>query len=266
MPCSCKKSKQSEASISLLYRSPSNISKSSFYLQTVGAPYKPYKEDPRAEQISDSGPVDIKDLNFDSTTKPVQLCFNCVRKHLGLAYMFLSQESLEQNLIGLGELGCAAMHLKLSFGDVAQKIQQLIVWTLRQNDFKAVLPWIELLMNQLSLDLPSSQISKELSGDLQDSAQKLLLCLTRVYSLLFVQLSYEEVNKGWATAQLAFQGFHLVSAFGNRQLYMQFRELWKIIQSMKPGDALYQEAQKRLMEAIKTAYTHYKESTPIISL
>lgn len=254
MPCSCRKSKQTESSINVLYREPSNVLKTNFNIVTAGAPYKPVNE---VLQVSDSKDLSLQDLDFGSTTKPTQLCFNCVRKHLGLAYIFFQQDSLQDNLAGLGQLCCASDHLARDFKSLSQQIYGLAADTLQKLDFKAVLPHIEQLLQTLTVDPTLAQNPQE--KRVKNMHIEFLLSLAKVYSLLFIEISYEEINKSWAVSQLAFRGIRAAGFQGNRDLYMQLRELWKIIQSMQVGDELYLQARKRLMQFMIDAYNKYKQ-------
>lgn len=80
-----------------------------------------------------------------------------------------------------------------------------------------------------------------------------------MYSLLFVELSYEEVNKTWATAELSFMSYNAFRATNALQYYNTYRPLWKLIQSMNFMDENYLAARDYMYSLMVSKYPVYSQ-------
>lgn len=194
-------------------------------------------------------------LDVSSTTTPDQLCFNCVRKHLGLAKQLLQHKTVTHVFTAAGQIMCALNHLTQTHPNFSCLLQDLALDILRgdPNSPKQLLQVIQLFSHEIKEDT-SQYIPLQMSVQ-----QEQLLSLAFVYSLLFIQITYEEVNKTWATGHLSYlsyKGFRLNSSLEKVQLY---RPLWKLIQTMQPYDQNYFAARRYIQSLIPQLYVPYKK-------
>lgn len=195
-------------------------------------------------------------LDTSSTTAPDQLCLNCVRKHLGLAKQLLLHKTTRHVFTAAGQIMCASSHLAQTYPNYSCLLQDLALDILRRTPdlFKQLVQVIQLFSQDIKEDT-SQYIPLSLS--LQ---QEQLLSLAFVYSLLFIQVTYEEVNKTWATGRLSYlsyKGFRLNSSLEKVQLY---RPLWKLIQTMQPYDQNYIAARSYIQSLITQLYVPYQKA------
>lgn len=192
-------------------------------------------------------------IDVSQTTKPDQLCFNCIRKHLGMACLFLQNEDSMHRLSAVGELLCAVTHLKDSFPNMAYKVRDLAINLIRErNDIS-----IKALVQELQTD-PQQDIPQYIPLPSFPQEQQLLVILL-VQSLLFIQLTYQEVNKTWATAQLSFFSYNDFRTSNSLKYYETYRPLWKLIQSMNFMDENYLAARDYIHSLLISKYPVYQQ-------
>lgn len=253
MPCSCKtvKKQPGQTAPVITYRIPGTARAATQKLPgTSKSLQKPSDTTSRKLQS--------ETYDFSSTTKPTQLCFNCTLKHLGLAYKFFQSKQEFTYLMGIGQLGCAYQHLKTTHSEFAGICAGLASKAFEDSDNTELLQQLKALIQELVEYVPERQAPRELPQ--LPFMQQILFNLLKAYSMLFVQVSYEEVNKTWATAQLTHTGTALFRAQKDRDAFMRMRQIWKLIQSMQPYDKTYEDAQKALREEILKQWQSYKEN------
>lgn len=198
-----------------------------------------------------------KQLDTSSTTKPDQLCFNCIRKHLAIAYLFSQQSGMYRKFTALGQLLCVVQHLKEKYPNLAYKIRDMVIVNLRQPGLIKVPDLIKQLIIQFQKD-PQKDIDQYVPLPVLPQEQELLTILL-VQSLLFIQLTYQEVNKTWATAQLSFFSYNDFRSNNSLKHYQVYRPLWKLIQSMQPFDQNYKAARDYIYSLIASKYPYYQQ-------
>ena len=150
---------------------------------------------------------------------------------------------------------CISLHLRNSFPNLSYKVQDIAVRLLRQSDksqWAAVIgELIPVFIEDPKEDSPQHNPLPVLIQEQQ------LLILMMLYSLLFVQITYEPQNIFWAAANLssfAYKSFRLNNSL---QQYQSYRALWKLIQSMKLLDENYMAARDYLLSLIASKYPLY---------
>ena len=243
MPCSCKKS----SALKVAYVTP--VDNTVKY--TTNAAVKAQLQ----REVSDS-------FSFGAQTTPQEFCLNCVAKHLGLAYQFALQEA-PQKLITVGQLLCASQHLLYTQQQASFYFKGLALRYLREEDTQTLNKELQQVLQNLSLNqqLPYTDLEVPYTD-----FQKYLMNLLLAYSLIFVQVMYEEVNVPWAVSHLSYASARHFLQKGNRERYQQTRELWKLIQDMKPLDSAYTQARQRFWELIQEAWGQYKASRTAVPL
>ena len=189
----------------------------------------------------------VQEVDTSSTTLPDQLCLNCVKKHLGLAYMFIKHGGNLFRLTAAGQLMCASMHLAQTHPNLSYKISDLAIFVVRQHTKVSLKPLAQII-DQLQEE-GIKDIQEYVPIPLQDK-QSQLLTLLLVYSLLFVQLSYQPVNRTWATAHLSYTGYMHFRDTKDMELFKQHRALWKLIQSIQGYNDNYYAARELLQKMI----------------
>lgn len=197
----------------------------------------------------------LQTIDTSSTTKPDELCFNCVRKHLGLAYKFVQMKGQSRHFSAVGELMCASNHLQKTHPNLSYKIQDAALYVLR-HETKSSLVYIGKLIEELQID-PVQDIAQYIPLYIWEDQEQLLL-LAFIYSLLFIQLTYQEVNKTWVTANLSFHAYSRYRLHQDMRLVYQYRPLWKLIQSMQPFDDTYKAARTYLQQLAFPYFAVYK--------
>lgn len=193
--------------------------------------------------------------DFSATTKPSQLCLNCVSKHLGLAYLFLRQQ-LPYKLVSIGQLMCASQHLYNMQLPEANYMHSLALKLLRDPENKEVQSRIEKVLQDLyeTSQLPGIQQREE-----GTPLQEYLLTLLLVYSLVFTQIMYQKSNIPWAVSHLAQASIFYFEASRNREQFQSTREIWKLLQDIKDFNKEYSSAKSRLWNFIEQLYNEYKK-------
>lgn len=199
------------------------------------------------ESVPTSSTAVIQDLDLRYTTIPDQLCFNCVRKHISLGYLFLQNGN---NDAACGQFMCARQHLLQKFPGIAQKMYQFAILIMKGWAASTLLPAIDFYLSQLKSD-PQEDWGMDKVSFVLSQTQQDLLTLCFIYSLLFVQVGYEQVNKSWATGHLAVSAWDRFRNYADNTLEQKFRPLWKLIQSMQFGDQNYYLARSYLQTLIK---------------
>lgn len=252
MPCGCKAKKYVQ------YIEPITRNRKITAIRQAGS-----TSSHNEESIKQDTYLAIKNsLDISSTTAPDQFCLNCVRKHLGLAYL-LSQNTAPFNLfVAAGQVMCAYIHLKDTFYNYSMQLKDIALQLIR---YPKVQPFrVSLLstIRALSTDITADS-SKYISLEpLED--QKQILNLALVYSLLFVQITYEEINKTWAAAYLnlfCYDNLNIQNTVQKTQLY---RPLWKLIQSMKPMDSNYIAARQYIQSLVTKLYINQYRKTLLL--
>lgn len=211
-------------------------------------------------QQKSSKEFSLQDIDISSITEPDQTCFNCIRKHLGLAYMFLKKGGNLRKVAAAGQLMCAANHINKEFPNLSFKLIDYALFSIRQLDSSisaaALLPLIDFLQKDPSKDI-QPYIPKKIY-----QVQSQLLTLAMLYSLLFVQITYEQINKTWATAHLSYMAYTNFRDSQDIKVYQQYRTLWKLIQSMQLYDQNYNKARQLLQQlcSIKQRQIHLQRS------
>lgn len=249
MPCSCRARKNNTVSI----KKDSNIAKVNYRSFTKAEQIQPSIQS-IIQIVSDSHSQSLsQDYDYSSTTKPTELCYNCIRKHLSIAYTLLQESDSNTFLIALGEILCASLHLITTNKELHNAMRNRVLQTMRGNK--------DLLLEDLFKWIQDIQHSIDKPDLIQPSPQQAnLIGLMTVYGLLFVQVSYQEINKSWATAELFKGAIKKFRQDRNIQDYQNVRKIWKLIQDMKPYDRTYEDAQKALREEILKQWHHYKEN------
>lgn len=241
MPCSCRKS----SALKTAYTTPSNNQPSYSTNVTVRAQMG-------QQEASDS-------YSFGATTKPDQLCLNCIAKHVGLAYQFLSQP-MPQRLIAAGELICASNHaaaLKPGIADFFRNLAIRIVRNPSEEDYK------EELQKCLNTLYEEGQLPTAQGLDLKDRFEDGLIRLLTAYSMLFVEVLYEKVNLPWVVSNIAFVANRQFSASRNIEDFTKFRELWKTIQSIQGYNDVYYKAKEDLWTFVEKSWKKYTQQRQI---
>ena len=244
MPCGCKAKKSQQTKI---------IVQNKIVPVAVHATQKlPVQQLPDSQTVSDSQSAitsqQIRNsLDVAATTTPDQLCFNCVRKHVSLAYFFLQKGERD---IATGQFMCAGQHLRQKFPNIAQEMRYMAICILTQWPAQAVMHNTSLLLRRLSFT-PQTDWQPRQQPYNTSWQQQLILNLCLVYSLLFVELGYQEVNKSWATGHLAIFAYDQFRGGGSTQMEDKLRPLWKLIQSMQPMSDNYFQARSYIEALLK---------------
>ena len=198
-----------------------------------------------------------RQLDTSSMTKPDQLCFNCIRKHLALASKLSQLSRFHDRLAALGQLLCVVQHLKQTHPNLTYRIRDMIIVTLRDPK----LTHLDALIKQLILQFQHDpkEDSKEYIPLPSFTQQQELLMILLVQSLLFIQITYQEVNKTWATAELSFMSYNAFRTQNSLRAYETYRPLWKLIQSMHPLDQNYMAARDYIYSLIVSKYPYYQQ-------
>lgn len=209
------------------------------------------------QKVSTSSFVSSDSISYDfsSTTLPTELCYNCIRKHLSIAYTLLQEDS--DSLTAYGQVLCASLHLINVNKDLKDVMQNRVLQAIRGNK--------DLLIEDLLNWIKNIETIKDKADPINPTPiQQNLMCLMLSYGLLFVQISYEELNKSWATAELfrgAIKKFH---SDRNFQQFQNVRRIWKLIQSMMLYDQTYEDARKELKQELQLQWKKYKQGNIIV--
>ena len=203
----------------------------------------------------------IDKLDMSSNTVPDQLCFNCVRKHLGLAYMFIKNGGLMRQIMASGQLMCASTHLFHTFPKLSQMLSDQALLLIRTSDPLISLEQLEKLINLYVVN-PQKDLDIYLPVFIYPDERRLLV-LSLLYCLLFVQITYQEVNKTWATAYLSYFSYLIFRDSLNPRDVFEYRALWKLIQSMQPYDDNYLLARQLLQKLVQDEYRSVIQSIPV---
>ena len=253
MSCSCQIAKKvtfanpvsnkiTAKTVQQLFSASSDSMSSSVGLSSVPTTHQTYK------QIQ-------QQLDISSNTKPDELCFNCVRKHLGLAYMFFQKGGDKLYRTAIGQLMCASLHLKQEYPNLAYRVQDVAIRLLRQKDKDQSISVIKQLI-QVFLQDPRQDLPQYPPLPMLPEQQELLTLLL-VYSLLFVQISYQPQNIFWAVSNLSYFAYSAFRSNNSLQQYQNYRALWKLIQSMSLLDQNYVAARDYLASLIASKYPLY---------
>lgn len=194
--------------------------------------------------------------DFSSTTQPTDLCYNCIRKHLSLAYILLEENDPDTFLMSLGEILCASSHLITTNQNLHDTMQNRVLEVMRGNKdhiLYDLLDWIKNVQTGTS----------EVQAIKPSPVEANLIGLMTAYSLLFVEVSYEQLNKNWATAHLLKGAISKFAEDHNIDEFQNVRRIWKLIQSMQPYDQTYWDARKALKEELQKQWEKYKASLPL---
>lgn len=196
--------------------------------------------------VSDSTTYD-----YSSTTRATELCYNCIRKHLGAAYTMLQTQDPQEFLTGLGEVLCASLHLVASNQNLYKDMRTEVLGALRsknkQHLMEKIYQWVQTVQ---TFDTP-------VAPPKLTPVQAYLCSLMTAYGLLFVQVSYENLNKTWATGELVRGAVKKFRQDKNIQEYQQARKIWKLVQDMQPYDKTYNAAQRALREELRLQTQKY---------
>ena len=240
MACSCKNNK----ALKVQYTTP--------HQKTALAQNPVVKVSMEVRQTSDS-------YSFGATTRPNQLCLNCVGKHLGLAQSFL-QEPFPDSLLAVGQLMCAAQHLRGMYPKSAYYFQDLAYKVLDKPYYAQTGELIKYSAQRLM----QGQLPQLQQPSIPGSPLLMLLSrLLQVYCMLFTELLYEDVNRLWTMGALAKVSLDYQRATKDRDVYVRSRKIWKMVQQMKTGDSTYYTARGELWDFIKDVYQlHLGKDTP----
>lgn len=195
--------------------------------------------------------------DFSSTTGPTELCYNCIRKHLSIAYTLLQEGRSNMFLPALGQILCASLHLINTNTGLYNTMRNRVLRAMREDK--------HLLIEDVFSWIKNVQTFSDAEGLIEPTPiQECLIGLMTAYGLLFIEVTYEELNKNWAIAQLvkgAISKFHT-----DRDLedYQNIRKAWKLIQSMTLYDQTYEDARLYLKQQLQVQWKKYKAMNIIV--
>lgn len=210
--------------------------------------------------------VSIKDYNFDFSTKPYQNCTNCAMKHIAYAsVLWLQPQTPIDKFIACSQIMCAAYHYKTFFSSLSYYctlIAQYLMY--HREDTQLVQQLLEISLNPPQVVEASVWPQYLQDWKIPASTAKLMYILSQltvVYSLLFAQLGYLELNKGFALGHLQRAAVYLQLQQHQKLKDLQFkvRQLWKLIQQMTYMDGIYKQCRQRLQQILKTVIEVFEE-------
>lgn len=195
--------------------------------------------------------------DFSSTTGPTELCYNCIRKHLSVAYSLLQQGRSSMFLPALGQILCASLHLIDSNKGLYNTMRNRVLEAMRGNK--------HLLLEDVFSWIKNVQTFTDAAEPLQPTPmEQCLIGLMTAYGLLFIEVTYEDLNKNWATAQLVKGAIRKFHSDRDIEDYQNIRKIWKLIQSMTLYDRTYEDARYSLKQQIQTEWKKYKAMNIIV--
>lgn len=196
---------------------------------------------------------DSTSYDFSSNTQPTDLCYNCIRKHLSIAYTLLQEDDPDTFLMAMGEILCASLHLTTANRNLHDMMQNRVLQIMRGNKDHIIYDLLNWIQN-----IQSIKVQAERPQPTPEEAN--LLGLMMAYGLLFVEVSYEQPNENWATAELFKGAIAKFSKDHNIDQFQNVRRIWKLIQSMQLYDSTYWDAKKELKQQLQKQWETYKAS------
>lgn len=205
-----------------------------------------------SNSLSESMPYD-----FSSTTGPTELCYNCIRKHLSIAYTLLQEDRPNMFLLALGEILCASLHLINTNTGLYNIMRNRVLRAMRGDK--------HLLIEDVFSWIKNVQAFSDAEDPIEPTPiQECLIGLMTAYGLLFIEVTYEELNKNWATAQLVKGAISKFHADRDLEDYQNIRKAWKLIQSMTLYDQTYEDARLYLKQQLQVQWKKYKAMNIIV--
>ena len=224
MPCACKKNKiQKQEQVQII--GPDNKAE----IKTLSLPI--IQEETQS------------DYDFTPTVQPVDTCVYCAMKHIALANVFMEYD--DQFSIA-GELQLAGYHYNTADSIRSQlcKNYARTVYTEKQFVYQKLPQLLKTSLSLLSIDTTSKQTSP---GHLQYDSLSSLVHVATAHSLMFTEVFYEELNKGYAVGELVLAAVNIQNRY--RDTAKHIRDVWKIMQEIKqPNDQAYTDAQIAIMK------------------
>lgn len=244
MPCACKKNKQKFQQE--VKNQPIQVITKSYDVKPVVANVQPYTvktsitgvatEKPQTTQSSDSG------YDFTPTVQPLDTCPYCAMKHISLANVLVEYDD---NFTAAGQLQCAGYHYNTANKTLSDRCKAL-ARQLITDKISAYAKLPDLLVQSFKLDAPGT--SKQLDpGALKYDPVACAVHLATAQSLLFTQIFYQKLNKGYAIGQLILAAVNIQA--GHRDIARRIRNIWKIAQQIEqPNDQAYKDAQQAILD------------------
>lgn len=243
MPCACKKNKQKFQQETK--NQPIQVITKSYDVKPVVANVQPYKVTTSISgvttkktvvQTSDSG------YDFTPTVQPLDTCPYCAMKHISLANVLVQYDD---NFTAAGQLQCAGYHYNTANKGLSDRCKALARQLITDKaSAYAKLP--DMLSQSFKLDAHGT--SKQLDpGAMSYDPVACAVHLATAQTLLFTQIFYEKLNKGYAIGELILAAVNIQA--GHRDIARRIRNIWKIAQEIEePNDQAYKDAQQALLD------------------
>lgn len=287
MPCSCSKKinnkqsiyKPSARSYTVIYpyaqynkasATAVNSDSDSYIAQQQASHFIPQLDVPLQ---SDSGPWD-----FSTTVKPNQLCLYCAAKHIAYASVLFQSRIVQDIAAAAGQLMLASSHY-LQYDTFASVYCKSLAFYLVR-DMPDGLQWNQELKTLMTYAANPDQgyqltpfwnYSDNPTG-MQDAHQVqipfiyAILNMSAAFSLLFAQPGYLQINKNYAVgylnaaASVHLPGYLMYTQNKQHKYNIQkIRQLWKIIQIMKPDSQQYYQCRFRLQTLLHKYIAMYMD-------
>lgn len=229
---------------------------------------QPQQAEPVQIPKTQETPVEKQPYNFDFSTEPDQLCVNCAMKHIAFAsVLWLQSQTGLDKYLACGQLMCASYHYKQLTGPRSYYCSSIARYLMcNRQDTHKVKKLLQMAI-QPSKEIPQDVWPQQMfawnppQGSLRliDS----LLELSTVYALLFAQMGYLELNRGFALGHLQRAVIYLQHQQQTKDklkgICLKIRQLWKLVQQMTYMDDIYKQCRQRLQQILKTVIEVFQE-------
>lgn len=224
----------------------------------------PTKQQKTVQQVLKTVPTQEVQYDFTSTVKPQDFCTNCALKHIALAITLLDQDTQMNKWLAAAQIYLAGLHYKQKSSNlfnICLMVSKKIILETQQTEVS--------LKRLLNFAL-NSAIKHKFGALMQEvinieflKARLLQSCLLihTVYSLLFLQITYEQLNRPYAIGHLEKASMQLAKYHQTYKLRSQLRKLWKIIQQAKDFNKDVLEHLQKAMEISRDFYEYSTQHT-----
>lgn len=267
MACSCNKTRRVQS----VYVPQTQVTKIVNPQQTAQKAAQTHQQSVQIQPQVQLPQAPQEKYDFGYSTAPNQQCVNCAMKHIAFAaVLWQTPQSTLEKYLACGQLLCAADHyipIDTPRAFLCTSAASYLLYHKQNTDILPTLLYSALKYTQKapSAKVYTPQVAQFLKDGItpqQRTLQQAILAFSNAYALLFAQMGYLELNKGYALGLLQRAALYIERLQQYQKLKdLQFkvRQLWKLVQQMTYMDDIYKQCRQRLQQILKTVIEVFEE-------